>query len=162
MQVDGQDTAAKPSTKRKEEASSEKIPNLSRVVPAQLPYISFPDDCRFVPVRSVGSSSTSATRVSKAAKAKAGTSIGSGSAAAAVLASGSTGPSAVGGGIVILRDKQKGQEGVEYIELEATRSSSAPTAAPEASTAASGASGSSTSTDPLAVDMSAPIADARE
>lgn len=164
MQVDekDQDADGKPASKRKDETNSELLPNLSRVVPAQLAHISLPDDCRFAPVRAVGSSgSTSSTRASRAAKAKAGTAIGSGSAAAAVLASSSTGPASVGGGIVILRDKLQGKEPVEYVELQARDSTSAPTAGPDAA-AASSSGGASGSSDPLAVDMSAPIADARE
>lgn len=152
------DDAEGKSGKRKEEATSERLSNLSRVVPAQLPHISFPDDCRFTPVRSVASSAsnTTAARVTKAAKTKAGTSVGSGSAAAAVLASSSTGPTSIGGGIVVLKDTKPGQDGVEYFELESLRSAAPPAA--EAGASAAPATGA----DALAVDMSAPIADPRK
>lgn len=39
----------------KKEPAFEKLPNLSRVTPAQLQYISFPSDARYQPVRAVSS-----------------------------------------------------------------------------------------------------------
>lgn len=45
--------AAPKSKRRKDEPSSEQLPNLSRVTPLQLPHISFAADARHVPVREV-------------------------------------------------------------------------------------------------------------
>lgn len=44
---------AKAAAKPKKEAQSEKLGNLARVVPAQLKYISFDKDARYVPVKKV-------------------------------------------------------------------------------------------------------------
>lgn len=149
------DTAETESSKKgKQEASFERLPNLSRVVPAQIPHISFPSECRFVPIRSMGST---VTTTSRAAKGKAGVSVGSGSAAAAVLATASTGPSAVGSGIVVLQDKEPGKEGVEYYEVEATKDTTAPTATANPTSAMA-----ADQSDTLAVDMNVPIADPRK
>ena len=43
----------KKRTKKEEEPYSEILSNLSRVVPAQLKYITFPDGSRFLPVKKV-------------------------------------------------------------------------------------------------------------
>ncbi|KAG8843961.1 proteasome regulatory particle base subunit [Tulasnella sp. 330] len=51
--ANGSTSTTKPAASRKRESSSEKLPNLSRVTPAQLVHISFPSECRFQPVRAV-------------------------------------------------------------------------------------------------------------
>jgi 26S proteasome regulatory subunit N2 len=51
------DTSKPPS--RKKETTSERLQNISRVTPQQLPYISFPLDSRYQPVRPVSTSSES-------------------------------------------------------------------------------------------------------
>ncbi|KAH7910870.1 26S proteasome regulatory complex non-ATPase subcomplex Rpn2 Psmd1 subunit [Hygrophoropsis aurantiaca] len=48
-----QEGKSTPSPKRKAEPSSEKLSNFSRVIPAQLGYITFPEDGRYQPVRPV-------------------------------------------------------------------------------------------------------------
>lgn len=41
--------------KKKREATSEVLENMTRVLPAQLPYLLFKDDCRYQPVKKGGS-----------------------------------------------------------------------------------------------------------
>ena len=61
MKVDSEDPSKPTSSKkpREREPSLEKLSNLSRVTPAQLPVIVFPPDCRFQPVRSIAVKKTS-------------------------------------------------------------------------------------------------------
>lgn len=99
MKVDeaaGSDDKRKEQTKRKApEPSSSRLENLSRVTPAQLQYISFPSDSRYVPVRPVNS----------------------GSAPAPSASSRSAPPVGFGGGILLMRDT-KPDEVAEFHELE--------------------------------------------
>jgi len=101
---------------RKREPSSEKLSNLSRVVPAQLPHISFPSEGRFFPVRPV----TGTTVKSTARKAQ----------KKSPSALPSVGPSAQyagGGGIIVLIDNNP-LEPTEYIEPEPIPAAVAPAA----------------------------------
>ena len=52
---DGETKEKKPKKKAKkeEEPQSQVVPNLSRIVPGQLKYISFPEGTRFAPVKKV-------------------------------------------------------------------------------------------------------------
>jgi 26S proteasome regulatory subunit N2 len=106
---------SKPSTSkpaRKSEPSFEKLPNFSRVVPAQLAHITFPADGRYQPVRAVSTTTPSSVKSGKAA----------------VLPAGSKSPTAAlglssekyagGGGILILVDVSPDQE-AEFIEFDA-------------------------------------------
>ena len=136
--------SAPKAKRRKEEATSQKLPNLSRVVPAQLLHITFPSEGRFSPVRPLISSGTvSAAPVSNNAAP---------STAASILAEHATTSRMIGGGILILRDGQPDADG-EYLEFEANKSLAATEAAPATAQAAA-----PTSTDP-AVDLSEPIAE---
>ena len=98
------------------EANSENLPNLSRVVGAQMPYVSFPSSSRFIPVRPLLSSAPSATTPIQSTKPSA--------SPASILQSIVDGPSSAGlgagGGILVLRDT-KPDEPVELIEEQATR-----------------------------------------
>ncbi|KAJ3883307.1 D-isomer specific 2-hydroxyacid dehydrogenase [Lentinula edodes] len=81
----------------KKEPSSETLPNLSRVTPAQLAYISFPADGKYQPVRAVTAKpvSTRGGKTTKQVEEKA----------------------AGGGGILILVDRRP-QETAEFIQFE--------------------------------------------
>ena len=89
-------TPAKP--KRKVEPTSDRLSNLSRVTPAQLSYITFPTDARYVPVRPIFSSHS---RASTAANP-------------AVSATPRIG---AGGGILMMRDREPEKE-AEFLEME--------------------------------------------
>ncbi|KII93864.1 hypothetical protein PLICRDRAFT_36086 [Plicaturopsis crispa FD-325 SS-3] len=107
MKADEND--AKPSTSksaRKGEPSSEKLPNLSRVTPAQLAHISFPADGRYQPVRAVGTKA--APRSGKGVATPASTSVALG------LGSEKFGG---GGGILLLVDQRPDEE-AEFIEFD--------------------------------------------
>ncbi|KAL5495465.1 RPN2 [Sanghuangporus weigelae] len=96
--------------KRKSEPSSERLPNFSRVIPAQLAHIVFPPEGRFLPVRPVS------TRSPKSAKGKSFLLSSAKTPMTAALGV----PSeryAGGGGILILIDQAPG-ESVEFIEEE--------------------------------------------
>ena len=99
------DSEASTSTPKRKESSSEKLPNFSRVVPAQVPYISFPADARYQPVRVLS------TKSAPSAKGKA-------SALKSSLVPGLTSERFTGGGgILILADQRSGEE-PDYIEFE--------------------------------------------
>lgn len=95
---------SKPSSSRKkpEQPTSEPKPNLSRVTPAQLAYISFPSDARYQPVRTVTSAVPPSTK-------GAGKKVQS-----QILGSEKYGG---GGGILILLDTRPDEE-AEFLELE--------------------------------------------
>ncbi|EGG01079.1 uncharacterized protein MELLADRAFT_50220 [Melampsora larici-populina 98AG31] len=105
----GSKTATK---RRKEEASFDKLDNLSRVTPTQLSYISFPDQSRYVPVRPIVGSSSSKS-LSK---------VGTGSissVAQTVLSMAEFAASGAGGGILIVKDQQPDlpEEFLEFTSL---------------------------------------------
>lgn len=126
-------------TARKQpEPTFSRLENLSRVVPTQLQYISFPADSRYVPVRPVNAGSITASNAS-------------------VALSRLSSPVGTGGGILLMRDTRPGEE-AEYLELEVLKAidttPAAPGAAAQAGATATGASEQSDS------DLaSAPIAD---
>lgn len=88
---------------RKAEPTFEKLPNLSRVTPAQMSHIVFPPDGRYQPVRSV--SAHTAPKNGKASKSSGGILVSSEKFAG-------------GGGILILVDQRPDEE-AEYIEFTA-------------------------------------------
>ncbi|KAF7436711.1 proteasome regulatory particle base subunit [Pleurotus ostreatus] len=136
--IDGLSDEAKPSTSKRKEPSFEMLPNLSRVTPAQMAYISFPNDCRYRPVRMVS------------AKPKSGRSAIPSSLALQSEQSG-------GGGILILTDLRPDEE-AEFIEFEPT----APPA-PEAEVAVPNGHADPLPSGPhIALDESAPEADPPE
>ena len=97
---------------KKSEPTFERLQNLSRVTPQQLPYISFPADGRYQPVRPV-----TARPQSKSAKNKGAASpVGSGQALGSTIPV-TTDRAAWGGGILLLIDTKPG-EPAEYIEAE--------------------------------------------
>jgi 26S proteasome regulatory subunit N2 len=106
---------SKPSTSkpsRKAEPSFEKLPNFSRVVPAQLAHITFPSDGRYQPVRAVSTKALSNVKGGKAAVTPAG------SKSATALIGLSSAKYAGGGGILILVDQFPDEE-AEFIEFDA-------------------------------------------
>jgi len=106
---------------RKSEPASERLPNFSRVTPAQLAHVVFPAEARYQPVRPVSSQAL------KSAKGKASSVT---KAPSAVALGGTAERYAGGGGILILID-QAPSEPVELVELEP-----APAPAPPAAEAA--------------------------
>ncbi|KAK4048833.1 proteasome regulatory particle base subunit [Microbotryomycetes sp. JL221] len=144
------DSNSKPSTsksKRKPEPSSSRLSNLSRVTPAQLSVIQFPQDSRYEPVRPVVSSyAVSSVPTSKF-----------------IVGSSLTNNIAGGGGILLVRDKQPDKE-AEFLEMEVLKAIDTSNANAEASTAAAtgtqasaaGAGSGGSQQDDL---LSGPIAD---
>ncbi|GBE77828.1 26S proteasome regulatory subunit rpn2 [Sparassis crispa] len=92
---------------KRKEPSFEKLTNFSRVVPAQVAYISFPPDCRYQPVRAVS------TWTSTGAKASKTPSNGPKSSIPGL----SSDKHAGGGGILIMID-QRPEEEPDYIDFE--------------------------------------------
>ncbi|KAH6917463.1 26S proteasome subunit RPN2a [Coprinopsis sp. MPI-PUGE-AT-0042] len=95
MKAEGEE--GKDKEPKKKEALSEIKSNLTRVTPAQLPYVSFPPEGRYQPVRPVSSKPPSSASKSKAA----------------------VGSAAAGGGILLLVDKKPEEPG-NFISLEPT------------------------------------------
>jgi 26S proteasome regulatory subunit N2 len=107
---DGKPSSSK--SQRKTEPVFEKLPNFSRVTPAQLVHITFPADGRYQPVRAVSAKAPPSVKNNKVTVAPAG----SKSATAALgLASEKY---AGGGGILILVDEFPNEE-AEFVEFEA-------------------------------------------
>lgn len=98
------------------EANSETLPNLSRVVGAQMSYISFPLQSRYLPVRPLSSISGSSTMTAQPTKGSASPAL--------ILQSIVDGPSSAalgaGGGILVLKDT-KPEEAIELVEEQAMR-----------------------------------------
>ncbi len=132
------------SKRRKEEPTSQNLPNLSRVVPAQLSHIHFPAEGRFHPVRPLITSTIVSSATSDLSPSVPANS------ASAILASLATTSRVTGGGIIILRDSQSDSE-VEYFGYEANKSI-VPT-----TDSATTAEATSTATEPQ-VDTTGPIA----
>ncbi|CEQ42920.1 SPOSA6832_04788 [Sporobolomyces salmonicolor] len=132
-------TPSKQQSKRKtpHEPISFPVQNLSRVTPAQLPYISFPADARYVPVRPVvGGSSSSSTPSPAPSTTLPAASTASRPSTATTTPSGSR---AIGGGILLVRDTKPTDE-AELLELEVLKAIDTSGAA-AAATAAEGAGG---------------------
>lgn len=102
----GKDGAASAAV---QETQFENLPNLSRVVPAQMPFISFPSSSRYLPVRALSSLRPSASSSS----GKAGVS-------ASYILESIVESVGAGGGILVLRDT-KPDEPVELVEEKARR-----------------------------------------
>ncbi|KAF7320094.1 26S proteasome regulatory subunit RPN2 [Mycena kentingensis (nom. inval.)] len=119
------------------EPSSETRPNLSRVTPAQLAYISFPTDSRFQPVRAVSANP-----------------MPRGKAALARAAAGSE--KYAGGGCILIMADRRPEEPADFIEFEVVPA--APQQAPAA--AAAPAATPAAPTGPhIALDESSPEAE---
>ena len=143
--VDENSSSTIPS--RRSESQSQKLPNLSRVVPAQLPYVDFSPESRFQPVRPL--------IPSQKAYAKPNKSKGSSPAAAAILAQSSASLSSLtGGGIFVLRDSRPTEQ-ADYLELEAVKAIEDGQPAPANPTSAQADNG-------LNADMLQPIAEMRK
>lgn len=152
-------TSKKKGAKEQAEASYEKLPNLSRVVPAQMPFISFPSESRYLPVRPLASSQPQHHGIVRAPASP-----------AAILESIVESGMGASGGILVLRDTRP-EEDVELVEMkvfkalqlaatgfdedQAEQNAPAAAAAPGPALAATTASGT-------AIDLSAPIADVPE
>lgn len=144
------------------EPSTENLSNLSRVVPAQMPYISFPSSSRYVPVRPLSSahSSTSSSSTNQPTKSSASPSA----ILESIVASG-VGLGA-GGGILVLKDR-KPDEAEEFVEPQARKALQlAATGGDELVPEAQGQQGApemqQDAPRSAAVDVSAPIADMPE
>lgn len=131
-------------TARKQpEPTSSRLENLSRVVPAQLQYISFPAESRYTPIRPVNPGSTTAS-------------------SASVALSRLSSPVGTGGGILLMRDAKPGEE-EDLLELEVLKAidvsgaAAAPAAGAAGAAAGAGAApGGGQSDSEL---LTAPIAD---
>ena len=99
------DGEASTSTPKRKEPSFEKLPNISRVVPVQVPYISFPADGRYQPVRVV-STRSAPTKGGKASVTK------------SFLVPGLTSERYAGGGGILILADQRPDEEPDYIEFE--------------------------------------------
>lgn len=135
------------------EPTSESLSNLSRVVPAQMPYISFPSSSRFVPVRPLVSSSHASTSIlAQAAKAPALPSLILDSIVDIGLGLGS------GGGILVLKDTRPG-ETAEYVEPKAKQALAAAAGPQEIPVPQDNGVGAPAPAQPApGIDLSAPIA----
>ena len=94
-------TAAKKKAKEAAEPSSETLSNVSRVVPAQMPYISVPSTSRYTPVRALHTSGNPAQSAGALAKMNAASILES--------VSESTASYGAGSGILVLKDRQPDQ-----------------------------------------------------
>jgi len=156
MKVDGDDEKNEEKKVKEPEPNYETLPNLSRVVPAQMPYISFHSSSRFVPVRPlVSSSSASASVINQAAKAP-------NSAALILDAIVDVGIGlGAGGGILVLKDTRPG-EPVEYVEEQAKKALAAAAGPEEIQVPASATNAGAAAQQPpqpaLGIDLNAPIA----
>ena len=141
------DEAEQP--KKKDEPSSERLSNMSRVVPAQLSSISFPPESRFVPVRPLPHSAPApASKTNKNKRTIAA------SAASTFLASALISQSNfAGGGIFVLLDNDSSKE-AEYFEMTSAQAVEEPLV----DAAAQATAGTQSS---ISVDRSAPIAPMR-
>ncbi|TFY64407.1 hypothetical protein EVJ58_g2635 [Rhodofomes roseus] len=102
--VEMKDSEASTSTPKRKESTFEKLPNFSRVVPAQVPYISFPQDSRYQPVRVVSTRSSPSAKGNKAPKSS--------------LVPGLTSERYAGGGGILILADQRPDEEPDYIEFE--------------------------------------------
>ena len=114
MKVD--EAGASTTKKAPIEANFEVLPNLSRVVGAQMPYILFPSASRYLPIRPLPSTSSSVLNSIQPTKSSASPTT--------ILQSIVDGPSnaglGAGGGILVLKDT-KPDEPVELMEEQAMR-----------------------------------------
>ena len=148
---------SKPSTSkpaRKSEPSFEKLPNFSRVVPAQLAHITFPADGRYQPVRAVSTTTPSSVKSGKAAVLPAG----SKSSTAAI---GLSEKYAGGGGILILVDVSPDEE-AEFIEFDAPAAEPVPVDVATDGQNGHAIAGPAASGPHIALDENAPEADPPE
>ena len=97
-----------PVEKKRKEPTSETLQNFSRVTPAQLAHISFPPDARFQPVRSF-TPPTSVTKARLKGAVK------------------TTTERYAGGGIILLVDRQPGEE-TKFVDLPPELGGEQPTA----------------------------------
>lgn len=138
--------------KRKSEPASERLPNFSRVTPAQLAHIVFPPEGRFQPVRPVS------TRSPKSSKGKAPLTASPAKTPTAAALGVTSERYAGGGGILILID-QAPEEPVEFIEEEVP-APPAPPAEPTATAAGVPVGADSQPAGPhISLDENAPEAD---
>lgn len=109
---------AKSSKRRKDEASMDKLSNLSRVTPTQLPHIIFPDDSRYVPVRPLlASSSAQKSHLLKLGSTGGLTTV----VAHAILSQADSVATGAGGGILVMKDRNP-DEPAEFLEMSLLRS----------------------------------------
>ncbi|GAA5864300.1 hypothetical protein JCM3774_002744 [Rhodotorula dairenensis] len=129
-------------TARKQpEPTSSRLENLSRVVPAQLQYISFPAESRYTPIRPVNPGSTTAS-------------------SASVALSRLSSPVGTGGGILLMRDAKPDEE-QDLLELEVLKAIDVSGAGAPGAAAAGAASGGGADADSQSDNnlLTAPIAD---
>lgn len=95
---------ASTSRPKRKESSARKLSKFSRVVPAQIPYVSFPPDGRYQPVRAVSTRSPP--------------SKGHKSASRSSVVPGLTSERCAGGGGILILADQRPDEEPDYIEFE--------------------------------------------
>ncbi|KZT05866.1 26S proteasome regulatory complex non-ATPase subcomplex Rpn2/Psmd1 subunit [Laetiporus sulphureus 93-53] len=97
---------ASSSTPKRKEPALEKLSNFSRVVPAQIPYISFPLDNRYQPVRAVSTKPPPSLKANRPSSPKSS------------LVPGLTSERYAGGGGILILIDQRPDEEPDYIEFE--------------------------------------------
>ncbi|PLW58365.1 hypothetical protein PCANC_00465 [Puccinia coronata f. sp. avenae] len=147
----------KGSKRRKEDGSIDKLSNLSRVTATQLPYITFPEDSRYVPVRPLlASSAAQKNHHHKTAGVAAGSTT---AAAHTILSQADSIATGAGGGILVMRDRRP-HEPAEFLEMSSLKNPAAdPAAAAAGSNANPAAAGDHGSVDPDRALLEGPIAD---
>ncbi|KAI7954458.1 hypothetical protein MJO28_004858 [Puccinia striiformis f. sp. tritici] len=114
----------KSTKRRKEDGTIDKLTNLSRVTGTQLPYITFPEDSRYVPVRPLLASSAT---TQKSNQHKIGVMSGSSTIVAhAILSQSDSVATGAGGGILIMRDR-KPDLPAEFLEFSSLKNIANPT-----------------------------------
>lgn len=122
----GESGGTKTTKRRKEEGTIDKLSNLSRVTATQLPYITFPEDSRYVPVRPLLASS--ATQKSSHPNSKVGLTGSSTSVAQVILSQADSIATGAGGGILVMRDRRP-EEAAEFLEMSSLKNAASDAAA---------------------------------
>ncbi|WAR52734.1 hypothetical protein PtB15_2B159 [Puccinia triticina] len=144
----------KSSKRRKDEGSIDKLSNLSRVTATQLPYITFPNDSRYVPVRPLLASSATQKSHHKVGLTGSSTSV-----AHAILSQADSIATGAGGGILVMRDR-KPDEPAEFLEMSSLKNAATNPGAAAANPAGSNNNAAAESAaDPDRALLDGPIAD---
>lgn len=170
--AEGQHEKKTSGVKEPAEPTSETLSNLSRVVPAQIPYISFLSTSRYLPVRplaaAASSSSSPTTSSATSEPTRPATQAPSESPSAILESIIDVAAFGAGRGILVLKDRTPNEpeelveeQAVKALRLAATGSESeqpAATAGAGAGATAQGGSGLGSGTTAAAPDLSGPIA----
>ena len=123
--------ASKPKKERKQEPRSELLPNYSRVTPAQVKFVAFPPDSRFVPIRPVQGLGSKVRQDVYNTSTVAGKLLGNASPAPGASGTVTPAHTAAGGGV-----------GAKSLHQQAVANAAASAAGENATSAAAGAVGS--------------------